>query len=139
MLEYGQRLQRRERNVAAGASHRSTGRVLLEAAYAGGAQACARRLGSLEVGARADIVVLDREHPALLGRQGDEIMDSWVFSGEDTPVRDVMVGGRWVVQGGRHPRQEQVANAYREVVERVTADSDQLSIDLDAPGYDRSN
>ena len=131
MLEYGQRLTRRERNVAAGASHRSTGRALLESAYTGGARACARPLGTLEAGGRADIVVLDQDHPALLGREADEILDSWVFSGEDTPVRDVMVGGRWVVRDGRHPRQEQVINAYREVVERITGDTPQLALDLE--------
>ncbi len=58
-------------------------------------------------------------------------MDSWVFSGEDTPVRDVMVSGRWIVRDGRHPRQEEVAGAYREVVERITGETPQLSIDFD--------
>ena len=62
-LEYGQRLFRRERNVAAGARDVSTGRTLLDAAWAGGAQASGRDLGRIARGARADLVVLDPGHP----------------------------------------------------------------------------
>jgi formimidoylglutamate deiminase len=121
LLEYGQRLVRRERNVAAGASDRSTGRTLLEAAWSGGAQACGRKLGRISRGARADLVVLDPDHPALVGRDGDDLLDSWVFSGEDSPVRDVMVGGQWVVRDGRHAREEQISRAYRAAMKRISA------------------
>ena len=119
LLEYGQRLVGKERNVAAGANARSTGRTLLEAAWSGGAKACGRRLGRISQGARADLVVLDPDHPALVGRDGDDLLDSWIFSGEDTPVRDVMVGGRWVVRHGRHEREEEISQAYRAAVERI--------------------
>ena len=118
-LEYGQRLRHRARNVAAGDTNASTGRVLLDAAYRGGATACGRPLGDLATGHRADIVVLDPDHPALVGRDGDDVVDAWLFSGEDTPVSDVMVGGRWVVRDGHHVRQEDVLGAYRRVAERL--------------------
>jgi formimidoylglutamate deiminase len=119
LLEYAQRLTLRRRNVAAGGSDLSTGRALFDAACSGGAQACGRPLGSLTPGARADLVALDANHPTLAGRYYDQILDAWIFSGEDTPVRDVMVGGRWVVRDGRHPRGEAVARAYRAVAERL--------------------
>ena len=119
MLEYSQRLATRERNIAAGQTDRSTGRALLEGAWAGGAQACGQKIGSISAGARADIVVLDGEHPSLVGRRGDEVLDSWIFSGEATPVRHVMVGGSWVVRDGRHHQEEEVATRYRAVAERL--------------------
>ncbi|MEE2900623.1 MAG: formimidoylglutamate deiminase [Gemmatimonadota bacterium] len=119
LLEYSQRLVTQERNVAAGQADRSTGRALLEGAWAGGARACGQRVGSISVGARADIVVLDRDHPALVGRREDEVLDSWIFGGEDTPVRDVMVGGAWVVTDGRHDHEEAIATGYRAVAERL--------------------
>ena len=121
MLEYSQRLTTRERNIAAGHLDRSTGRALLAGAWAGGAQACGQKLGSISVGARADIVVLDGEHPSLVGRRGDEILDSWVFSGESTPVRDVMVGGAWVIRDGHHEQEEEVETRYRMVAERLSS------------------
>ncbi len=119
-LEYGQRLTLRERNVAPGAADASTGRTLLEAAWSGGAQACGRPLGRIEAGARADLVALDADHPALVGRSGDAVLDAWIFSGEDTPVRDVMVGGRRVVRNGRHIRQDEVQARYRAVARRLS-------------------
>jgi formimidoylglutamate deiminase len=119
-LEYGQRLVREERNVAPGAVDASTGRTLLEGAWGGGARACGRALGKLEPGHRADVVVLDPEHPALVGRCGDEILDAWLFSGEATPVRHVMVGGEWMVLDGRHRHQEEILERYRETARRLT-------------------
>ena len=121
MLEYSQRLTMHERNVAGGREVHSTGRALLEGAWAGGAQASGRRLGVIQPGFRADLVVLDTDHPALVGRDEDQLLDAWIFSGEDTPVRDVMVGGAWVVQDGRHRKQEEIATAYRTVARKLAA------------------
>lgn len=132
MLEYGQRLATRSRNVAAGLTHRSTGRALLEAAWRGGAAAAGRPVGRLAARARADVVVLDPDHPALVGRDGDELLDSWIFSGDHTPVRDVMVGGRWVIRDGHHEDEDRIAAAYRSVAEAHGLDEPQLQMDLGA-------
>ena len=121
MLEYSQRLTMHERNVAGGRRAHSTGRALLEGAWAGGAQASGRRLGAIRPGFRADLVVLDTDHPALVGKDEDQLLDAWIFSGEDTPVRDVMVGGAWVVKDGRHFGQEEIATAYRGVARKLAA------------------
>lgn len=129
LLEYAQRLVRRQRNVAAGQAHGSTGRALLDAAWAGGATACGRALGRLATGARADVVVLDEDHPSLVGRDGDDLLDSWIFAGEDTPVAHVMVGGRWVVRDGRHFRGEAIVQAYRRVARRLGARVPYLTVD----------
>lgn len=121
LLEYGQRLTRERRNVAAGSRDASTGRVLLDGAWAGGARACARNTGQIEPGARADLVILNPDHPALVGRRGDAVLDAWIFSGEDTPVRHVLVGGRWVVEDGRHPLEEETAEAYGRIARALSA------------------
>ena len=41
-------------------------------------------------------------------------MDSIVFSGTAGLVRDVMVGGRWVVKDGEHSLQGEVVQSFRE-------------------------
>lgn len=120
-LEYGQRLTREERNVAAGPRNASTARALLESAWRAGARATGRPVGLLAPGSRADLVILDPDHPALVGREDDHLLDAWIFSGEDTPVRHVMVGGRWVVLDGRHPRQEEILEGYRTAARRLAA------------------
>lgn len=121
MLEYGQRLVRRERNVATRGEDASTGARLFDLAALGGAQAAGRTSGQIAVGYRADWVVLDADHPSLAGRSGDAILDSWIFAASTTPVRDVMVGGRWVVRDGQHSRQEPAAGAYLKVAEHLAS------------------
>ena len=126
LLDYGQRLVSRRRWVLggdeAGASEQrraalsGAGGALLAEAWRGGSRALAWEGGSVETGKRADLVVLDAKHPALVGRSGHAVLDSWVFSGTDNPVRDVMVGGDWVVKEGRHEREEEVGRAFAAAV-----------------------
>lgn len=113
LLEYGQRLTRQQRNVAPGDADRSTARTLLDAAWAGGARASGRAVGRLEAGARADWLVLDPDHPALVGHEEDSVLDAWIFSGNDSPVTEVWAGGRRVVEGGRHVDAPDVAGRFR--------------------------
>jgi formimidoylglutamate deiminase len=118
-LEYGQRLATGVRNVAGGFPHPSTGRSLFEGAAAGAARALGIQAGALEVGRRADLVVLDPEHPTLAGRRGDALLDSWVFAGNIPAVRHVLVGGRWVVRDGHHALEQKVLERYRETTRRL--------------------
>ena len=119
-LEYAQRLRSLSRN-ALGAPDRSTGRRLYEAACAGGRQALGRAIGAIAPGHRADIVVLDREHPSLAAAQGDVILDAWIFSADNAAVGDVICGGEAVVRGGRHREREGAMRRYRATLRRLEA------------------
>ncbi len=118
-LEYGQRLRLRRRNVLAAAESDSVGRSLWDGASEGGAAALGREAGRLAPGRRADLLVLDPDHPALAGRSGDSLLDSFVFSGGGEALRDVMAGGRWIVRDRRHPAEEAAASAYRAAIARL--------------------
>jgi formiminoglutamate deiminase len=119
-LEYAQRLTHRSRN-ALGEESRSTGRRLHDRACAGGAQALGRAIGAIAPGHRADIVVLDREHPSLAAARGDVILDSWIFSADNAAVADVICGGAHVVRAGRHRDRDRLLARYRETVRRLEA------------------
>lgn len=116
LLEYGQRLQRQQRTLMATASIPSVGESLLRAAVRGGSQALGIQAGRVQAGARADLLVLDSGHPRLLGRQESEILDSWIFGCQHTPVKDVMVAGRWQVRDTVHPRQDEIIRRFREAL-----------------------
>lgn len=118
-FEYGQRLRYRSRNQLAGGFNRSTGRNLFETVVAGGAQACGHNSGAIEVGKRADFVVLDTNHPLLCERDGDELIDSWVFSGNANTVRDVYVGGRKVIDAGHHAQEQQIEARFRSTLKEL--------------------
>jgi len=111
LLEYGQRLTLRGRNVLAPDATRSTGRFLFEGALQGGAQALGVAAG-LQVGASADLVELDAEHPALQARQDDAWLDSWVFAARNGALRSVWRHGRQCVAEGRHLQREAITAAF---------------------------
>lgn len=121
LLEYAQRLARLERNVAASAVRPSVGATLWDAAARGGAQALGRRSGAITPGCRADLLVLDDAHVDLIGRRDDAILDALVFSGGRGLVRDVMVGGRWVVRERHHTAEDAIADRYRAAVAGLLA------------------
>jgi formimidoylglutamate deiminase len=114
-LEYSQRLRDRGRAMLADVD-RSTGRVLWDGAAQGGAMAAGRGAGALAVGQWADLVALDMDNLHLEGREGDEILDAFVFAGNDALVADVWSAGRHIVQGGRHVAREPVAARFRAVM-----------------------
>ncbi len=119
-LEYAQRLTARARNLLA-RDGTSLGGSLYRWALEGGAQALGRPIGRLAPGCRADLVVLDPEVPALLGKQEDGLLDALVFAGNVNPVRDVMVGGRWAVEHGRHRERDAVFESYRKTLKSLAA------------------
>jgi formiminoglutamate deiminase len=118
-LEYSQRLALQQRNVLAGAPGQSTGRRLFTAALQGGAQATGCRDSALAPGCFADFVTLNVDHPSLVGRQEDELLDSWIFAGGKSAIDGVWRAGRKVVAAGNHLKQQRITQRYREVMQRL--------------------
>jgi formimidoylglutamate deiminase len=118
-LEYGQRLLTRKRNVLVSTSAANTGRNLLDGALKGGALACGRNIGSITAGARADFIVLDDQHPRLYGRKRDDLLDSWIFSGNENLVRDVYIGGNKLIDHGCHADEETIQRNYRSTLDQL--------------------
>jgi len=118
LLEYGQRLQGRGRAMLAAAGQ-STGRALFQAAVQGGAQAAGRASGAIRVGDWADLLALDMDAVDLAGRQGDALLDAWIFAGGDRLVTDVWSAGRHIVTAGRHVARDAVEARYRAATARL--------------------
>lgn len=79
----------------------------------GGAQACGHKANDIAVGKRADFIVLDTDHPLLCERSGDELLDSWIFSGNANLVRDVYVGGEQVIRDGHLKDEDVIAERFK--------------------------
>ncbi|WP_226455513.1 formimidoylglutamate deiminase [Pseudomonas sp. AF03-9] len=115
-LEYGQRLRDQRRNRLYRSDQPMVGRTLFDAALDGGAQALGQPIGRLEVGRRADWLVLDGNDPYLATASDDGILNRWLFAGGDRQVRDVLVNGKWVVREGRHADEEDSNRAFTQVL-----------------------
>ena len=104
LLEYGQRLLRRRRNIAAAPElgMPASAERLFNGCLAGGAAAAGQDRWGLQAGARADLLVVDTEDESLLGVPDGQLLDALVFSSPSRPWRDVLVAGRWVLCNHRH-------------------------------------
>lgn len=110
LLEYGQRLSLRGRNLMA-AGGRSTGRSLFAAALAGGAQALGAPKAALAEGAPADIVSI------RAAGEGDAILDDWIFARSE--VEAVWRAGRPVVRDGRHVARDAIERRFSAALSRL--------------------
>lgn len=118
-LEYVQRLVHRERTLIKDHDIPSVGATLYDRALAGGAQALGRKCGRIDIGHRADFVVLDTDIPVMTGKLRDHILDTAIFAANRNPVRDVMAGGRWVVKNHVHKREEAILEKFRAAMTKL--------------------
>jgi formimidoylglutamate deiminase len=121
LLEYGQRLAHRGRNLLAAGAGASTGAGLYRGALAGGGQALGRPGTGLAIGEAADIVSLRAGDPFFAGRSGDAILDSWIFGGGRRLVDCVWRGGVKQVAAGRHIARETIDARYLAAIARLLA------------------
>jgi formiminoglutamate deiminase len=119
LLEYGQRLHHRARNVLSPGPGCSTGAALYRGALAGGSQALGAP-AALRPGASADILVLDARHPDFAGCSGDALLDAFVFAGGSRLIKDVWRAGDRVVVDGRHRHRDRILSRYRSAMGRLT-------------------
>lgn len=120
LLEWGQRLQRHERNVLC-APGESLATSLWQQAARSGARALQQPVGRIAVGCRADFLVLEESHPMLAGLPGPEQLDSFVFACQPGMIDQVWVGGRQLLAGGRHPGRADLAAEVARLRQRLIA------------------
>ena len=118
MLEYSQRLFRKERNVMTD-NPGPLGKSLYTSALSGGAQALSRNSGCIASGKWADLLAVNSEDLALFGSSEDEILDRWIFSADDSLVREVWSAGRQVVLDGRHISHDQIKKQYQNIIKEL--------------------
>ncbi len=70
-------------------------------------------------GLPADLVALDTNHPTLTGKSGDAILDAWVFA-NGTSVDAVWVGGKRLVEAGRHIHRDAIRANFRRAMLDLT-------------------
>jgi formimidoylglutamate deiminase len=115
-LEYQQRLRKKRRAVLATRHEPHVGSRLWNDAARHGAWAIGQPAGAIEVGRRADWLVLDASHPTMAGAAGRAGLDHLLFAGGDAAIRDVMVAGRWVVKDGHHPAEAALRPRFAELM-----------------------
>lgn len=115
LLEYGQRLSMRRRNLLAPHGE-SVGGTLFRAALAGGAQALGAPCPAIAQGAAADLVCLSADS---LPASGDTLLDRWIFARGAGAIDSLWRGGKRLVHEGRHIARDRIAASYRATMARL--------------------
>lgn len=114
-LEYHLRLQKSERAVLVhDKSEERSGLAarLFECATVNGAKSIGFNGGDLKAGAPADFFTVDLSDPSVAGASPEDLLSCIVFSLSRTAVKDVVVGGRMIVQDGRHADQDEIVERF---------------------------
>lgn len=120
-LEYSQRLLKRLRCVAAAPQLQqpSAAERLWTRALHGGGQAAGFVRWGLQVGARADLLVVDEAGPALLGIPPSHTLDALVFSSPVRPFRDTMIAGRWITRNHHSELAAPIAKRFVQAMQQI--------------------
>jgi formimidoylglutamate deiminase len=123
LLEYGQRLATRQRNVGADAAQPQVATALTLAALEGGARAAGRAIGGLAIGQQADFIALDAGHVALQGLSAPDMLSAHIFaSHRGSAIDTVWVAGRPCVTAGRHALHDEAAADFVAARSRLLED-----------------
>jgi formimidoylglutamate deiminase len=115
-LEYGQRLLHQKRTLIAEPG-RSNGDYLYDAACRGGRRVLnPGQKAGLQIGTVADFVILKDDHPALIGKKPSQILDGWIFAGNNEVVKEVFVRGKQVVNDGHHIQEDSIKERFQRVM-----------------------
>ena len=122
-LEYHLRLQKLERAVLAPEREAlsvepqadqlsSLAARLFDCATVNGARSIGAPSGALAGGRAADFFTVDLNDPSIAGANETDLLPTIVFALARTAVREVVVGGRLVVQDGRHQAQTEIVERF---------------------------
>ena len=92
---------------------------LFDSATRVGAESVGAPAGALEPGRLADFFAVDLNEPSIAGAGEEALLSNIVFSAERTAIREVFVGGRPVVEEGRHPLQDEIVAQFVEVQRKL--------------------
>jgi formimidoylglutamate deiminase len=116
LLEYAQRLTKFQRAVLVDENCSSVGQFLYAKSALDGAAAINQNAGCIEVGRRADMLVLDWNEPSMFAKREQQWLDAALFASSQMPIQSVFVAGKIVVEDNQHRLQQKISQDYREVV-----------------------
>ncbi len=93
--------------------------TLFDCATINGAQSIGAPSGNLESGLPADFFTVDLNDPSIAGASEDDLLSSIVFSLSRPAVKDVVVGGKRIVEDGRHAAQDEIVERFRDLQKKL--------------------
>ena len=114
LLDYGQRLKLKKRNIMCLEGGQDSGEILFNATQKAGLLAMGiKDSRSLKVGDPFDVAVLNPEHPVLVGKAPKYLLSALIYSSDSSVFAGTIVAGNWVVNNGKHIKNREIADAFK--------------------------
>jgi formimidoylglutamate deiminase len=84
-----------------------------------GAESIGAGGGRLEPGRAADFFTVDLNDPSIAGASSGDLLSAIVFSLSKRAVKEVVVGGKRIVEDGRHAQQEEIVARFKRLQRKL--------------------
>ena len=128
-LDYHLRLVQQKRAILDQIAGESLADRLFRCATRNGARALAIPAGDLKNELMADFFTVDLDDVSISGSGDESLLSTIVFSLQRCAIRDVAVGGKLIIENGRHALQGEIVGRYQQVHEKVWKSSHHDRID----------
>ena len=122
-LEYHLRLLQQKRAVLDQLGGKALAAHLFDCATVDGAHALAVPAGELKPGSFADFITLDLGDASIAGNSAEDLLPTLVFSLHRGAIRDVVVGGEFVLRDQQHAHREEIVSRYKELHAAIWSDA----------------
>jgi formimidoylglutamate deiminase len=118
-LDYHLRLQVQQRALLDQIDGGPIAERLFSCATRSGAHALGLPSGEFLEGSLADAFTIDLDDISIAGHSPESLLPMLVFAMDRTAIRDVLVGGKWVVRERQHTLHAEIIARYQQVHTRV--------------------
>ena len=122
-VEYHLRLMHQKRAILDQVGGKTLAAHLFDSATVNGACALAVPVGKLTPGRLADFITIDLDDSSIAGNSADDLLSTLVFSMSRAAIRDVVVGGRFILRDQQHTRHAEIISRYKEVHDAIWSET----------------
>jgi formimidoylglutamate deiminase len=122
-LEYHLRLQKLERTILTDQlnSMSDLASKLFNCATKNGAHCIGSPGGTFEIGKAADFFTIDINDPSIAGSGTEDLLSTIVFSASRSAITDISIGGKLIVESGKHKHQDEIVKNFISLQKKLWA------------------
>jgi len=114
LLDYGQRLRLKKRNIMCLEGGQDSGEILFNMTKKAGLKAMGIKDDqTLRIGDPFDVAIINPDHPTLVGKAPKYLLSALIYSADSSVFTGTIVAGNWVVKNGKHIKIDKISDTFK--------------------------